>query len=97
MSRSTLPYPAVNQAPGAQSPTDGVGLRTDEGLRHVLRAVQTSGSWDASAGRRLLAEVRRRAVRNAAHVATATGTVLDRGLCRASSHTQCASVGSNRS
>lgn len=80
MSRSTLPYPAVNQAPGAQSPTDGVGLRTDEGLRHVLRAVQTSGSWDASAGRRLLAEVRRRAVRNAAHVATATGTVLDRGL-----------------
>lgn len=81
MSVFTMPCPAVNQAPGAQSPTTELfDLRTDEGLRHVLRAVQTSGSWDTTAGRRLLAELRRRPVRNAAHVATAVGTVLDRGL-----------------
>jgi hypothetical protein len=46
----------------------------------MLRAVERSGSWRAPAGERLLAEIRRRAVRNAAHVAAATGTPMGRGL-----------------
>jgi len=45
-----------------------------------VRAVGQSGSWDHAAGRRLLAEIRRRAVRNAAHVAAATGVAMQRGL-----------------
>jgi len=64
----------------AVSSSDGLDPRTDEGLRHAVRAVSQSGSWDQPAGRRLLAEIRRRAVRNAAHVATATGVAMDRGL-----------------
>jgi hypothetical protein len=62
------------------SPTDGLDPRTDEGLRQAVRAVAQSDSWDQPAGRRLLAEIRRRAVRNAAHVATATGVAVERGL-----------------
>lgn len=39
-----------------------------------------SDSWDQPAGRRLLGEIRRRAVRNAAHVAASTGGAMGRGL-----------------
>ena len=53
---------------------------TDEGLRQALRDVVDAGSWDAAAGRRLLRAVRDRAVRNAAHVAAATGAYCDRNL-----------------
>jgi hypothetical protein len=62
------------------SPSAALDLRTDEGLRHAVRAVGHSDSWDQPAGRRLLAELRRRAVRNAAHVAAATGAAMGRGL-----------------
>jgi hypothetical protein len=62
------------------SASDGLDPRTDEGLRQAVRAVARSGSWDQPAGRRLLAEIRRRAVRNAAHVATSTGAAMGRGL-----------------
>ena len=55
-------------------------VRTDEGLRHALRQVDRAGSWDVPAGRELLTEVRRHAVRNAARVSATTGVVADRGL-----------------
>jgi hypothetical protein len=42
--------------------------------------VGRSDSWDQPAGQRLLAEIRRRAVRNAAHVATSTGAAMGREL-----------------
>jgi hypothetical protein len=42
--------------------------------------VERSGSWETPDGQALLAEVRRRAVRNAAHVAAATGVAMGRGL-----------------
>jgi hypothetical protein len=78
---STLPYSTgTDRAPRFVSPSDGLDPRTDEGLRKAVRAVGRSGSWDQPAGRRLLAEIRRRAVRNAAHVATATGAPMGRGL-----------------
>lgn len=54
--------------------------RTDEGLRQALRRVMAAGSWDGAAGRRLLLAIRDRAVRNAAHVAAATGVPCDRTL-----------------
>jgi hypothetical protein len=62
------------------SPPDALDLRIDEGLRQAVRAVGESDSWDRPVGRRLLAEIRRRAVRNAAHVAVATGAAMGRGL-----------------
>jgi hypothetical protein len=62
------------------SPPAALDLRADEGLRHAVRAVGHSDSWDQPAGCRLLAEIRRRAVRNAAHVAAATGAAMGRGL-----------------
>jgi hypothetical protein len=62
------------------SPSDGLDLRTDEGLRLAVRAVGKSGLWNQPAGPRLLVEIRRRAVRNAAHVAAATGVAMERGL-----------------
>jgi hypothetical protein len=62
------------------SPSDGLDPRTDEGLREALLSVEQAGSWETPPGRRLLAEIRRRAVRNAAHVATATGVAMERGL-----------------
>jgi len=55
-------------------------VRGDEGLRQALRDVSRAGSWDGPAGQWLLREVRERAVRNAAHVASATGVGCDRGL-----------------
>jgi hypothetical protein len=78
---STLPHSnGTDRAPGSVSPSDVLDPRTDEGLRQAVRAVVQSDSWDQPAGRRLLAEIRRRAVRNAAHVAAATGTTMERGL-----------------
>jgi hypothetical protein len=81
MSSSTMPQNATDGGvAGIQTRTEAVDPRTDEGLRDALRSVQWSGSWETPQGLRLLAEVRRRAVRNAAHVATATGAVMGRGL-----------------
>jgi hypothetical protein len=45
-----------------------------------VRAVSQSDFWDQPDGQRLIVEIRRRAVRNAAHVATATGVAMERGL-----------------
>lgn len=50
----------------------GVDPRTDEGLRQTLRAMGRSGSWDQPACRRLFADIRWSAFRNAAQVATST-------------------------
>jgi hypothetical protein len=81
MSTTTLPYSTgTNRAPRVVSFSDGLDPHTDNGLRHAVRAVSQSDSWDQPAGRRLLAEIRRRAVRNAAHVAAATGVATSRGL-----------------
>jgi hypothetical protein len=62
------------------SPSGERDPRTDEGLRKALRAVERSGSWETPDGQALLAEIRRHAVRNAAHVAAATGVAMERGL-----------------
>ncbi|HEX6336756.1 MAG TPA: hypothetical protein VFZ85_07380 [Jiangellaceae bacterium] len=78
---STLAHSTgTNGARRFVSPSDGLDLRTDQGLRKALHAVQRSGSWETPDGQALLAEIRRRAVRNAAHVATATGTAMGPGL-----------------
>jgi len=78
---STLPHSiGADRAPRSVSPSDALDPRTDEGLRQAVRAVGRSGSWDRPAGRRLLGEIRRRAVRNAAHIAASTGTAMGRGL-----------------
>lgn len=72
MSTLTVPHSAgTDQAPSVVSPSDGLDPRTHEGLQAV-RAIGPSGSWDQPAGLRLLTEIRRRAVRNAAHIATST-------------------------
>ena len=55
-------------------------VRTDEGLRHVLRCVDAARSWEVPAGYQLLSEIRRRAVRTAARVSSTTGAAADRGL-----------------
>jgi hypothetical protein len=81
MSSSTMPHHATdNGVADIRTRNEAVDPRTGEGLRDALRSVQWSGSWETPEGQRLLAEVRRRAVRNAAHVASATGAVIDRGL-----------------
>jgi hypothetical protein len=81
MSASTLPHPAAESGvAGIPTRTEAVELRTDEGLRDVLRSVQRSDSWETPAGQQLLAEIRRRAVRNAAHVAAVTSAAMGRGL-----------------
>jgi len=78
---STLPhFIGTDRAARSVSPSDGLDPRTDEGLRQAARAVAQSDSWDQPAGRRLLAEIRRRAVGNAAHVATTTDVAMERGL-----------------
>jgi hypothetical protein len=59
---------------------DAEDVQSDEGLRQALRDVGHAASWDVPAGRDLLAEIRRRAVRNAAHVARAVEVSTDRGL-----------------
>jgi hypothetical protein len=81
MSSSTMSHHATNNGVAdSQTRTEAVDPRADEGLRDALRSVQWSGSWETPDGQALLAEVRRRAVRNAAHVASATGAVMGRGL-----------------
>jgi hypothetical protein len=78
---STLPHSTgADRAPSFVSSADRLDPRTDEGLRQAVRVVGQSGWWDQLAGQRLLAEIRRRAVRNAAHVAAVTGTAMGRGL-----------------
>lgn len=81
MSTTTLPQSTgADRAPRFVSSSDGRDPHTDEGLRQVVRAIGQSGSWDQPAGRRLLAEIRRRAVRNAARLAASTGMATSRGL-----------------
>lgn len=81
MSTTTLPQSiGTDRASRFVSPSDVLDLHTDEGLRQAVRAVGQSGSWETPEGQALLMEVRRRAVRNAAHVATATGVAMGRGL-----------------
>jgi hypothetical protein len=78
---SNLPHSiGADRATRSVSPSDGLDPRTDEGLRAALRAVERSGSWETPEGHALLAEVRRRAARNAAHVAAATGVPMGHGL-----------------
>jgi hypothetical protein len=80
MSTTTVPHPGTDRAPRIEPPSDGLDPGTDEGLRQAVGAVGRSGSWDQPAGRRLLGEIRRRAVRNAAHVTASTGVPMSRGL-----------------
>jgi hypothetical protein len=81
MSTATMPHNAAeNDVVGVQTRTEAVDPRTDEGLRDAVRSVERSGSWETHAGQQLLVEVRRRAVRNAAHVAAATRATMGRGL-----------------
>jgi hypothetical protein len=81
MSTATMPHNAAeNDVVGVQTRTEVVDPRTDEGLRDAVRSVERSGSWETHAGQQLLAEIRRRAVRNAAHVAAASRAVMGRGL-----------------
>ena len=81
MSTTTLPHPAgTDRAPRIEPPSDGLDPHTDEGLRQAVRSIERSGSWDQPAGRRLLVEIRRRAARNAAHVAASAGVPMSRGL-----------------
>jgi hypothetical protein len=81
MSTTTLQRSAgTDRAPGIEPPSDGLDPHSDERLRQAVRALGSSGSWDQPAGRRLLAEIRRRAARNAAHVASSTGVATSRGL-----------------
>jgi hypothetical protein len=78
---STLPHSTgTNHAPRFASPSDERDPRTDEELRKALRAVQRSDSWETPDAQALLAEVRRRGARNAAHVAAATGVELERRI-----------------
>jgi hypothetical protein len=81
MSTTTLSHsPGTDRAPRVVSPSDVLDPGADEGLRKALRVVEQSGSWETPPGRRLLAEIRRRAVRNAAHVATVTDAAMGRAL-----------------
>jgi hypothetical protein len=81
MSSSTMPHHAAgNGVADIQTRTEPVDPCSDKGLRDALRSVQWSGSWETPESQRLLAEVRRRAVRNAAHVASVTGVAIGRGL-----------------
>jgi hypothetical protein len=80
VSTPTLPRPAADGAPEIPPARDLADPSTDDGLRHMVRVVRRSNSWEHPAGQRLLAEIRRRAVRNAAHVASSTGAAMGRGL-----------------
>jgi hypothetical protein len=76
-----MPHHATgNRVADIQTRTEPADPRTDKGLRGALRSVQRSGTWETPESHRLLAEVRRRAVRNAAHVASSTGVPMSRGL-----------------
>jgi hypothetical protein len=81
MSTTAVPHSTgTDRAPRIEPPSDGLDPHTDEGLRQAVRSVGRSGSWDQPAGRRLLGEIRRRAARNAAHVAASTGVPMSRWL-----------------
>ena len=80
MSTPTLPRPAADGAPEIPPARDLADPSTDDGLRHMVHVVQRSNSWEHPVGQRLLAEIRRRAVRNAAHVTSSTGAAMGRGL-----------------
>jgi hypothetical protein len=55
-------------------------LGTDDGLRTALREVLAAGTWDGLTGKRLLNEIRNRAVRHASHVGAVTRERCDRSL-----------------
>ena len=81
MSTTTVPHSAgTNRAPMIEPSSDGLDPRTDEGLRQAVCTVGQSGTWDCATGQHLLGEIRRRAARNAAHVAASTGVPMSRGL-----------------
>lgn len=75
MSATTLP-------PNAEAGSaDDVGeVQSDEGLRCALRAIEASDTWERQPGPDLVAEIRRRVVRNVTRVASATDTAVNRGL-----------------
>ena len=77
--------PTLSHSRSATTTTDrdqtgGADPSTDPGLRHAVRAIGRSGTWDCATGQHLLGEIRRRAARNAAHVAASTGVPMSRGL-----------------
>jgi len=55
-------------------------LCTDDGLRRSLGVILRADSWEIPVAQALVAEIRRRAGRNAKHLASTTGVALDRGL-----------------
>lgn len=60
--------------------TRAVDVRTDDGLSRALANVTRARSWEVPTGLLVLEEVRRRAVRVAAHVSSKTGARCDRSL-----------------
>lgn len=75
-----MPTPHVPSCPGGNDDGDAVDVSTDDGLRHVLGRHSGSAWWDNRLGTAVLTEIRRRAVRNAAHIAATTDTVANRDL-----------------
>lgn len=53
---------------------------TDEGLRGLLASRRGSDWWDTAPGQTLLREIRRRAVRNASHIAARADIPTGRNL-----------------
>jgi hypothetical protein len=62
------------------SSSNGSGSVTRLRSGRTSRTRRPPDAWPGPAGQQLLAEIRRRAVRNASHVAAATGTPMARGL-----------------
>ncbi len=77
MSEYTLP--ADTRRDGDSSAGD-LDLYADDGLRQAVDVILRADSWDLPVAHALVAEIRRRAGRNAKHVASTTGVALDRGL-----------------
>ncbi|HEU4541792.1 MAG TPA: hypothetical protein VFR23_11760 [Jiangellaceae bacterium] len=76
MSECTLPADARRDGDSSGD----IDPCTDDGLRNALDVIWRAGSWDLPVAHALLAEIRRRAARNASHVASTTGVALERGL-----------------
>lgn len=72
-----IDLPRASQTDGT---TDSLDIHTDDGLRRMLDRQTGSDWWDTQPGRHLLTEIRHRAVRNAAHIASSTGVATDRDL-----------------
>lgn len=70
----------TDNAPSASESATAAGIRSDDGLRRLLARSRIADCWETSQGQDLLAEIRRRAARNAAHIASSTETSLDRDL-----------------